>query len=401
MDEEGREPGRGRLAVMLAGGGARAAYQVGVLRGIGRRLPDLEPPILTGVSAGAINVGFVAAHRDGFGAATEALGRKWRSLTTEEVFRSDPLSLLGIAFRWGVSLMSGGATLGPRARGLVDTAPLRHFLDRAIDPGGIEANVRAGKLAALALSAVSFQTGRTVTFVHGRGPIPRRQNVHHRAVRTRITVDHIMASAAIPLLFPAVKVGQQYYGDGSFRQVAPLAPAIHLGAERILAISARYDPSRREARTPEIMGYPPPARIIGLLFNSAFLDILDWDAARLERINLLLERLPPAARRDVELRPVDLLVIRPSQDIGRLAAAYQGRMPRTLRFFVRGLGTNESRSADFVSYMLFESLFIERLMELGERDADEQWERIEAFLRPAGAGAGALPAAGAGGAAAS
>lgn len=368
-------------ALMLAGGGARAAYQAGVLAAIARRRPEQRPPILTGVSAGAINVGYLAAHPGNMEEATAGLVRSWRSLTTEEVIRSDPLSMLWIAARWVAALLSGGVRLAQRTRGLVDTRPLRSFLQRSMREEGIADNVRSGRLQALALSALSYQTGRTVTFVQSGRPLsPPGTGVHHRVVRARITVDHIMASAAIPLLFPAVKVGQQWYGDGSFRYTAPLAPAIHLGARRILAVSARYRQSGWEARQPEVLSYPPPARIIGLLFNSVFLDTLDWDAARLRRINRLLAEIPTPGPESAGLRHVDLLVLRPSRDLGRLAMEYEGRLPRTLRFFVRGLGSPDQRSADFVSYLLFESAYISRLVELGEVDVERDWSRIAAFL---------------------
>lgn len=373
--------GAGRLALMLAGGGARAAYQAGVLSGIAHRRPDLRIPVLTGVSAGAINLGYLAAHPGPFGETAEGLARKWRSLTTEEVFRSGPLSMLWIVARWAAALLSGGTRLAPSARGLVDTAPLREFLARSIHSEAIADNVRSGRLEAIALAALSYQTGRTVTFVQAAHPVSRRgSGVHHRVVRARLSIDHIMASAAIPLLFPAVKVGQQWYGDGSFRHTAPLAPAIRLGADRILAVSARYPRSEPEARRMEVPGYPPPARILGLLFNSVFLDTLDWDAARLRRLNALLAALPPERREETGLRRIELLILRPSQDIGRLAADYERRLPRTLRFFVRGLGSPRARSADFVSYLLFESAYISRLIELGEEDAERQWPEIEAFL---------------------
>lgn len=375
-----REPLEGP-ALMLAGGGARAAYQVGILSYIGRRIPDLRVRILTGVSAGGINVGFLASHPGDFGEATEALRRKWCSLTTEEVFRSDPWSLLGIAVRWGAALLSGGARLAPRARSLVDTEPLRRFLRRSFDSRTIERKVADGRLRAVAVSALSYQTGRTVSFVHGHLPAASWHRHTHRAVQVRLSVEHVMASAAIPILFPAVKVGQQYYGDGSFRYVAPLDPAIQLGADRVLAISARYPQHEDELRRPQVLGYPPPVRILGLLFNSVFLDTLEDDVRRLERVNALLERIPEERRGDLAYRPVDLLVLQPSRDIGRLAAGYEGRLPRTLRFFVRGLGSPATRNADFLSYFLFESAYISRLIELGIEDAKEQWPRIEAWLK--------------------
>ena len=377
------------LALLLSGGGARAAYQVGVLSGIGKRFPNLEVPLLTGVSAGGINLGFIAAHRGSFGEATQALRRRWMSLTTEEVFRTDPPSLLKTAARWGLSMASGGSRLAPGGRSFVDTAPLRGFLNRSIDPTAIEANLADSSLRAVALSALSYQTGRTVTFVQGDVPIRvDPPSVHHRTVRARLTIEHVMASAAIPLLFPAVKIGQQYYGDGSFRSAAPLGPAIQLGANRILTISARYRRSEMEARRPEVLGYPPPARILGILLNSVFLDTLDWDAATVERINDLIDQIPEQTRRAEGLRHVDLYCQRPSKDIGMIAGFYEVRLPRALRFLVRGLGTSATRSADLLSYLLFESAYITKLIELGEHDAEQNWDKISAFLSPAAADTG-------------
>lgn len=368
-----------RTALVLSGGGARAAYQVGILRYIGRQWPDFSFPILTGVSAGAINIAYLASHPGGLRDVTEELAERWRSLETREVFRSDPFTLSSTALRWGYTLLSGGARVGPRARSLVDTSPLRSFLERSMKLGGIDDNIRRGRLRAAAISATSYQTGRTVTFVHGRPDTPLWERPQRQAVRDRLSLDHVMASAALPLLFPAVRIGDDYYGDGSLRQSAPLSPAVHLGADRILSVSARYDRTLEEAREPAVEGYPPPAHMVGLLFNSVFLDTLDADAAQLERINRLLERCgdggPPA-----ELRKVDLLVLRPSQDLGALAARYREGLPRTLRFLIKGLEHPEARESDFVSYLLFESRFLARLMELGERDAEAQWPRIAEFL---------------------
>lgn len=389
MDEEGgvgasrEEEGRGasRLAFALSGGGARAAYQTGVLCHIGERLPNLHVPLLTGVSAGGINLGFIASYRGTFREATRALRRRWLSLTTEEVFRTNPTSLLTRGVRVGASLLTGGSSFGPRFKSLVDTSPLREFIGRSLVIGGIQERLDGGQLDAVGLTAMSYQTGRTVLFVQGETPIRKRApSAHHRLVHAQLSEDHILASAAIPLLFPAVKIGQQYYGDGSFRSAAPLAPAIDLGADRIFAISARYRRSPAEARQPDTVGYPPPARVLGLLLNSVFLDTLDWDAATLRRINHLVQRLPPEVREREGLRHVDLLIQRPSRDIGQLASGFEVRLPRGLRFLVRGLGTPETKNADFLSYLLFESEYLQALVELGEADAEANWERLEAFL---------------------
>ncbi|WP_420633880.1 patatin-like phospholipase family protein [Candidatus Palauibacter sp.] len=371
----------GKLAFALSGGGARAAYQTGVLCHIGERLPRLRIPLLTGVSAGAINVGFLASYRGDFRQATRALRRRWLSLTSEEVLRTNPTSLLKVGVRLGGSLLGGGSGLSPEFRSLVDTAPLRSFIERNLVMGAIGERIGAGFIEAIGLTAMSYQTGRAVLFVQGESlSRPGPSSSHYRLVRTDISVDHILASASIPLLFPAVKLGQQYYGDGSFRTAAPLAPAIHLGADRIFTISARYRRSALEARQPDTTRYPPPARVLGLLLNSVFLDTLDWDAAALRRINHLVDNLPPEVTERQGLRHVDLLILRPSRDIGRLAREFEIELPRALRFLVRGLGTQGIRNADFLSYLLFESEYIRALVELGEADAETNWDRIEAFL---------------------
>ncbi|MDX1577820.1 MAG: patatin-like phospholipase family protein [Gemmatimonadota bacterium] len=370
-----------KLAFALSGGGARAAYQAGVLCHIGERRPDLPTPILTGVSAGAINLGFLAAYRGSFREATRALRRRWLSLTTEEVFETNPASLFRGGLRVGASLLTGGSSFGPRFRSLVDTTPLREFLSRSLQMEAIGERIDAGDLEAIGLTALSYQTGRTVLFVQGHAPVRTDPtSAHHRVVRAQVSVDHIMASSAIPLLFPAVKIGQQYYGDGSFRSTTPLGPAVHLGADRIFAISARYSRSPAEAREPDVLGYPPPARVLGILLNSVFLDTLDWDAATLRRINHLVDALPPETREEEELRHVDLFIQRPSKDIGKLAGKFEVRLPKALRFLIRGLGTPESRNADFLSYLLFESEYIRELIELGEHDAETDWDRIGPFV---------------------
>ncbi len=372
---------RGKLAFALSGGGARAAYQTGVLSYIGGRLPGLRIPLLTGVSAGAINVGFLASYDGDLRRATRALKRRWLSLTTEEVLRTNPTSFLRAGIRLGGSLLGGGTAVSPRFQSLVDTSPLREFIERDVGLGTIGNRIEAGHLEAVGLTAMSYQTGRAVLFIQGEPQsAPRPASSHYRLVRTTISVDHVLASASIPLVFPAVKLGQQYYGDGSFRTAAPLAPAIHMGADRIFTISARYRRSELEARAPDTTRYPPPARVLGLLLNSVFLDTLDWDAAALRRINLLVDNLPPGVSERQGLRHVDLLILRPSRDIGRLARDFEIELPPVLRFLLRGLGTPDIKTADFVSYLLFESEYIRALVELGAADAETNWDRIEAFL---------------------
>ena len=369
-----------RLGIVLSGGGARGAYQVGVLRYLGRRLGDRRPSILTGVSAGAINTGFLASHLGDLNAATRDLKEKWAELRTRDVMQSDPLTMGFIVLRWIATLASGGSRLAPRARSLVDNRPLEHYLSGLVDPERIQKNVENDRLRAAAVTATSYQTGRTVTFVQGEEDLRMWRRPQREARREHLTLDHVLASAAIPLLFPAVQLGDGHYGDGSVRQTAPLAPAIHLGARRILAVSSRYPRDVEEARRPSVEGYPPIAQIGGVLANSSFLDTLETDARWVRRVNRLVSKIPEEERRRERLQEIDLLVLRPSRDLGRLAAEYERELPRTLRFLTRGLGTRESDSPDLVSYLLFERGYLRHLIELGERDAERQWPRLASFL---------------------
>ena len=375
-------PPRGDVAIILSGGGARAAYQVGVLRGLSRHFPRARPLILAGESAGAINAAYLAAHPGTLADAVEDLARLWSQLTADEIFRVGALSLARNVLRWGTRLMSGGAAIAPEARGLLDTAPLRALLERSFAPAdgelvGIAKNLDRGLLKAIALTTINYSTGQTVTWVQG-GRIRDWERPLRRSVGTRLTIDHVLASAALPFLFPAVRLGDDWYGDGGVRLHAPLSPAIHLGAERILAISTRYRPTHEEADQPAVHGYPPPAQVAGILLDAIFLDLIDYDALVLERLNRLLGKL--ARQEWGELRPVDLLVLRPSQDLARLAAGCEACLPRGLRFFVRGLGAHETSRPALLSLVMFMPEYLQPLMRIGESDVEARLDEVAAFL---------------------
>ncbi|PYO17638.1 MAG: patatin [Candidatus Rokuibacteriota bacterium] len=375
-------PSRGDVAIILSGGGARAAYQVGVLRGLSRHFPRARPLILAGESAGAINAAYLAAHSGTLPEAVEDLARLWSQLTADEIFRVGALSLARNVLRWGTRLMSGGAAIAPEARGLLDTAPLRALLERSFAPAdgelvGIAKNLDRGLLKAIALTTINYSTGQTVTWVQG-GRIRDWERPLRRSVGTRLTIDHVLASAALPFLFPAVRLGDDWYGDGGVRLHAPLSPAIHLGAERILAISTRYRPTHEEADQPAVHGYPPPAQVAGILLDAIFLDLIDYDALVLERLNRLLGKL--ARQEWGELRPVDLLVLRPSQDLARLAAGCEACLPRGLRFFVRGLGAHETSRPALLSLVMFMPEYLQPLMRIGESDVEARLDEVAAFL---------------------
>lgn len=371
------------LGIVMGGGGARAAYQVGFLRAVARRYPNLEIPYVTGVSAGAINAAHLGAHPGTFLEAIEELTRLWGNLHVEQVFRTDSVSLGKQVFGTLRGLASGGHE-GPddALRGLVDTQPLRAFLSEALRTSkgeitGVAENIARGRLKALALSTSSYTTGQSVTWVQGKN-IEEWERPVRRSRNGVLSVEHVMASAALPIFFPAVRLPDGWYGDGGIRLTAPLSPALHLGARRVLAISTRYASSVEEAERPVVQGYPPPAQIIGVLMNAIFLDLMDQDALRLERLNGLLEHLEPAKRKG--LRPVKLLVLRPSVDLGRLAGRYEPRLPRVFRFLTRGLGTRATESPDFLSLILFQPDYLRALIETGEQDAEARADEIDAFL---------------------
>lgn len=372
------------LAVMLTGGGARAAYQVGLLKGIARHFPHLRFQVIVGVSAGAINAAFLAAHHGTLMEKATALDGMWCALNTDSIY----------TFDWKVLLpfRSALASLSPRKlrwtqarpRGLLDTNPLRTLLANILGhpaPGqpipGIEENLRTENLRALALMTLDYSTGQTVRWVQGRN-YDIYDGPNRRVVETRLTVEHVMASASLPFVFPAVQIGDSWHGDGGIRLAAPLSPAVHLGAKRIIVMSTGYQRTVAEANTPSVQGYPPAAQILGQLVNAVFLDVIDEDVARMQRMTDLLSKTPSHERDG--LKPIDLLVLRPSVDLGMLAADYEKYLPRKLKLLVRALGAKETESPDFVSLLMFQPEYTRRIIEIGEGDVEARLDEISEFL---------------------
>lgn len=369
---------------MLGGGGARGAYQAGVLRGIATRFPTLAFPILAGISAGAVNTIHLAAHEGTLKQAADDLIALWLALSPDRVYDVRPAPLLRNTFSWGRRLMSGGIAPGREPmRGMCNTEPMRTYLNLSLAHEadgtlpGIGRNLDRGALKAVALSATSYTTGQSVTWIEGRD-VDLWQRPQRRTEAAKLTVEHVMASSALPMLFPAVQIGAEWYGDGGVRLTAPLSPALHLGASRILTISTRYLRTREEADTPLTAGYPPPAQVLGVLYNAIFLDLIDEDILRLRKVNHLLRHVP-AADRD-NMRIVDIFVLRPSRDLGKLAREFEPRLPGLFRYLTRGLGTKQTSSPDIVSLILFQVDYLKRLIEIGEEDALAQGDAIEAFL---------------------
>ena len=385
--------GGGGTALSLTGGGARAAYQAGVIRGLARAVPGFRPDLLTGVSAGGLNAAFLAAGaQQPFGETAEALVETWRGLRAEHVYRLDRPGVATALTR----LVRRPPTVAPPAEGgFLDTTPLHDFAERHFGPLGqpvsaIGAAVAAGALGALAITATSYTTGQAVTWVEGSpARVPDGQPGHVTACRIR--PEHVLASAALPFFFPAVAVdesagaagGAAWYGDGGIRLAAPLSPALRLGADRILSVNTRAAPAGSPtgdgARRPDA-AYPTAGRVLGVLMNAVFLDVLDRDAQTLRRINALLEHVPPAQWGG--FRPVDLLVIRPSVDLSRLASGYEPALPPSMRVMLgRAAGAGE-RSPDWLSMLLFDAEYLDRLVALGEADVEARADEVCAFLAP-------------------
>lgn len=371
---------RDPLGLVLTGGGARAAYQVGALAAIAEAVPDLGFPIVTGVSAGAINAAFLAAHPGPFAAAMAALRAEWSRLTAERVYRLRPARWVRAVLRCVGAPARRRSARAPLVRGVFDPQPLRALLAQRLDFAGIDRNIAAGGLRAVALSATSYATGETVTFVHGAPGVPLWRRALRHAVRARLTVDHVLASAALPLLFPAVAVDGEFYGDGSVRQTAPLAPAIHLGAQALVVVTTR-GPAGARGEGPA--AYPSVAEIGQLVLHAIFLDALEADIERLERLNRLLASLPAGVTPPDGLRRVGLLWLRPSRDLGALAAGRHARLPPIVRWLVRRAGGHRASAVEFLSYVLFDPAYTAALMDLGYDDARRDWPRLERFFAAA------------------
>ena len=382
-----------KTGLVLTGGGARAAYQVGVLKAISAILVEQGWPasanpydIICGTSAGAINATALACHADQFGEGLQKVVKIWENFRAEQVYRADSLGVLRSGARW-LSLLSFGWLLRkwranpPNA--LLDNTPLNTLLNRMLNFPRLDAALLDGNLHALAITASSYSAGHHITFYQSEVAIEPWVRTQRLSVRGQIGVEHLLASSAIPLIFPATPIfcngRREYFGDGSMRQLAPISPAIHLGAEKVLVVGngRLTEPAQN---VPQDAQYPSLAQIAGHAMSSIFLDSLAVDIERMTRINLTLSYLTDEQRARTPLRPVELLIISPSQRLDEIASRHVDSLPAPIRMILAGIGATEVRGAALASYLLFESSYTQELIALGERDAMARKEEVIAFF---------------------
>lgn len=368
------------LALVLSGGGARGAYQVGVLRGLVEQgfLPRSQSGIdcLVGSSAGAINTAALAAHADDFGAGLDRLEQVWRDIRANKVYRTDVSSLGRIGLRWAWDLSFGGARREVQPKALLDTSPLRTLLTEHVQVARIADHVAAGRLRALALVSTDLHTSNGVVFLCAHADVPEWTRRRWRIERTGIRVEHLLASSAIPIFFPSVEIDGRHYGDGSIRNTAPLSPAINLGARRIIAIGVSGPPPGDVDDRP--VAAPSVAQIAGVLLDAVMLDAIEVDVEHSERVNasVLACRVTDT---DETFREIDVLWIRPSALVRELAAELSDRIPAVVRYLLRGLGS-DTQVTELASYLLFDTEFCSRLIELGRADVAADRDRIAGFF---------------------
>jgi len=384
------------LGLVMTGGGARGAYQAGVLKRIGeiRRVQTHGNPfpIIGGSSAGAINGSGLAAGSNEFSAATKVVAQLWSDIRPSDVFSCDLLSQTGNSLTWMMDLTFGGILGGGHARSLLDATPLSHFLTRHLDCERIQENIKRGHLFALAISATNYNTGNSYLFIHGKKGHPMWNRSRRVTLATKITVAHICASAAIPLVFSPVRLqtprGTAFFGDGCVRLQQPLSPVIRLGATKVLAIGVRGENAKRPVE-PSDQKDPSLAQVLGVLFDVMFLDHLATDIEHLERLNQLL-RSGTISQSSMEgcerMRPLATLLITPSVSLSKVAQDHQRDMPYLIQYFINSLGRSAASCADLMSYLLFTSSYTRALIEVGYSDAGRRIDEIEDLLYSSEAG---------------
>lgn len=372
-----------KTGLILSGGGARAAYQVGVLKAINKILPKNTPnpyDIIAGTSAGAINGVALSSYAEHHRIGVRHLERIWTGFKPEHIYRTDLMGVISNLARLTRTTLIGRKYKNDRVS-LLNNAPLRTLLSNVIQFDNIQKAIDNGALHAMCVTGSGLDSGESVSFFQGHYSITNWQRHRRIGYRSRISIDHLMASSAIPMIFPSVKINDEYYADGAVRQLAPISPALHLGAEKIIVIGVSGEAHKRKDHR-HISSYPTPAKIMGHMLNAAFLDSMETDVERLQRINRTVSLVPENIRNKnaMELKHIDLLEISPSKSIDEVAGRHVDELPKAIRIALGGSGNTSRNGTGILSYLLFSSGFCTELIELGYKDGMNRKDEIEAFF---------------------
>ena len=373
-----------KTGLVLPGGGARCAFQVGVLKALAEILPPgcVNPfPVISGTSAGAINSIVLASKARRYRVAAAELERVWGHFKSDHVFRSDSLTMLKSSFHWLASIVLAGYLVGT-PRSLLDNSPLRALLSRNIRFPRIQASIDAGLLHAVAITAAGYGSARSTTFYQATAGTPSWSRTRRAGVRQALHLDHLMASIAVPMIFPPVSIDGEYFGDGAMRQATPLSPAIHLGADRILVIGVRDETGHPSADPHHQQKFPSFAQIAGYILDTLFMDGLYSDLERMIRINQLIDAVPPGERKGAltKMRAIDTMVIVPSKDLRAIAYKHRREMPLPVRGLLRGIGGRNESENRLLSFLMFEQAYTQELIALGYNDAMSERDQLLDFV---------------------
>ncbi|MGA9666113.1 MAG: patatin-like phospholipase family protein [Gallionella sp.] len=372
-----------RLGLILTGGGARAAYQVGVLKAISESMPSRARcpfPIICGTSAGALNAAALAANAQSFRKGVQYLVNTWKGFHANQIYRTDAIGVFNNSMLWLAGMLLSAIGINKLDRvSLLDNSPLVEFLGEMVPYENIQKNIDAGLLHALSITASGYGSGQSVTFYQGVKELQPWRRTGRVGTPAQIEIRHLLASAALPFFFPPVSINREYFGDGSMRQIAPISPALHLGATKVLIIGVAVNGNTDQTVRGDISEYPSLARIAGHALNSLFLDSMEVDLERLKKINDLVAIMPEEMRDRANLRHVDVLVVSPSQPLEKIAERYVAEMPRSIRLLLRLIGSKRSGGI-LISYLLSESRYTSALIDMGYQDAMKRREEILGFL---------------------
>jgi NTE family protein len=373
--------------LVLSGGGARSAYQVGVLRAISEITQFKKNPfkIITGLSAGAINGTWLASRTENFDQVTNSMWDAWASITMEQVFKTSSLSMGLIALRWLKDRAIGSMQTHNHISYLLDTSPLFDFLRKNIDFEALNRNLKSDDIYGFSVISANYHTGQSTAFFSGDQKIKSWEALNRLSIRTEIQVEHVMASSAIPIFFPPIRVGEYFYGDGMVRLTSPLSPAIHMGAEKLLVIGIR-GPSSQSDNPDDPSDKISVGEVAGTILNGMFFDCLDSDIACMQKMNRILLTMSPEDRKAEadagELRHIPLLSLNPSEEVAVSNQCELSRLPLALIYMLRGLGVTEDKGRDLLSYLAFEPKYMKQLLELGYEDTLKKRAEVIEFFGP-------------------